>query len=648
MLHNKLSTLLRSPTLSWPFVTIMLWELLGVTVLVWWIRSARRTDLQVRISLVDALKEQLKSAANLAITELMEAEERWANTFVAVKAPRLVEVEDLYVVSSSSYDRAFRFVTGHTASAVGIVGARGAGKSTLMRHLIANPKFECIGAHVVAPIHYSESEIVRLIHWKLTEALLSATSNNAKLGRRKSSGIDQLRLAPTLHDKILPASRWLLFIGVAAGLTLLWVGDQQNLSTLPDYGDAAHEVLAARSVGYTGLTALAGLGVLAGLLIAKIWRAFQAGARLRSSPRTLAGLAHQQLDWLKWTVNLEGTTKKSLKIGSVGLEGQGKLSRAERALTHADSVHALRHFMYRISQITRRKTPVIICVDELDKLNKGSDAVKVVNGLKDLFHVAGVHFLVSVSNDALLRFATRGVPLRDVFDSSFDTLIELKPLTFAESRDLIARRASDVPASAVLFCHAWSGGNARDLIRAARSCVQVLEEESLGDTTSELRLATVVDRVLTADLNEVLSAVLQRLRHKPAADDSFTEILAFKELLASGDGTLAEVLSAALTKSSLPGPSTGGSEAQLLASAIDPYMRIAALLATLFEADRSPRDWQSESMIVAVTEVAAARSGLGRHPAEIQRSINRAVKSCASIVGQSAVDQFSLRNSRPI
>ncbi|MEJ3746660.1 hypothetical protein WEI85_25635 [Actinomycetes bacterium KLBMP 9797] len=78
-------------------------------------------------------------------------------------------------------------------------------------------------------------------------------------------------------------------------------------------------------------------------------------------------------------------------------------------------------------------------------------------------------------DEALLSFAAQGVPLRDVFDSSFDAVISMPPLTFQECDDLVVRRASEVTSTAILFCYAWSGGNARDLIRSARHCVDTGE-----------------------------------------------------------------------------------------------------------------------------------------------------------------------------
>ena len=105
--------------------------------------------------------------------------------------------------------------------------------------------------------------------------------------------------------------------------------------------------------------------------------------------------------------------------------------------------------------------PIAIAIDELDKLAKTSEAIAAVNSLKDLFHIPNTHFVVSVSEDALHRFAMRGVPFRDVFDSAFDTIVKLQGPSPSEAQEMLARRSEGLqgfPMPVVLLCYAWSGG----------------------------------------------------------------------------------------------------------------------------------------------------------------------------------------------
>ncbi len=116
---------------------------------------------------------------------------------------------------------------------------------------------------------------------------------------------------------------------------------------------------------------------------------------------------------------------------------------------------------------------VVVVLDELDKLPDVDSLVNVVNSIKDLFHIPGVHFLVSVSDEALASFQLRGLESRDAFDSSFDAVVAVGRLSPDEASRVLESRVAGLPPGAVAFCAVWSGGLPRDLIRAARDCIAI-------------------------------------------------------------------------------------------------------------------------------------------------------------------------------
>lgn len=174
---------------------------------------------------------------------------------------------------------------------------------------------------------------------------------------------------------------------------------------------------------------------------------------------------------------ITGTTSRGHQ-GTIGLSGSAMSANVgrqrtwtERDLSHADWVAELRSYLE--THHLRGGDPILIAIDELDKVADAAQVINTINGLKDLFHIRGTHFVVSVSEDALRSFATRGIPVRDTFDSAFDTVIEIPHLTAEESCRLLQARVGIFPNATALFCHAWSGGVPRDLIRVARSCVAI-------------------------------------------------------------------------------------------------------------------------------------------------------------------------------
>jgi len=357
-------------------------------------------------------------------------------------------------------------------------------------------------------------------------------------------------------------------------------------------------------------------------VLSEAWAVFQRRTKLMASAQTAPELCRQQQEFLRWSATIEASAKTSFKVSGSGFEGANKLSRTERELTHAETTQALRQFIDRLVALSGK--PVVICVDELDKLANPDDAIDMINGVKDLFHVAKGHFVLSVSTDAMHNFAARGVPVRDVFDSAFDTIIPVSPLTVEESQTLISRRARDFSRAVVLFCHAWSGGHARDLIRTSRACVD-FRRELKGDEQATVALLSW--HVLHSDLREVVDATIEKLRGESddIASAMLDQVLAFQESIEDETVDLYDVVQASAFPEEMR---SVPSEAQQLAAALAPYARIAGLCERLFSVPREPAEWRSEEVRKAVTALADVRRSLGRHPREIERRMKRAVDAC--------------------
>ncbi|WP_188188950.1 P-loop NTPase fold protein [Nonomuraea sp. SYSU D8015] len=572
--------------------------------------AIRRRSLVASRELRSALMPPLRALVRLIISELQGDDVRWSGTLHTSKAPALVELNLQDTIPSLTYERLRTFICGHESSATGLAGARGSGKTTLMRQLRLDEALDCHVALVSAPVQYSAVEFTRLIHSELAQVGL----------KPGEAGLIRNRMAAPALRAVL---RTLLGSVVVLLLVTLWIYDK-NRPTPNSF-----------NLGWTGFTAVVLGALIVGFVISRQWALFQSRAKLMVSPQTTRELCLQQLEFLRWSTTVERSASTAVKVSGSGFEGGSKLSRTEREVTHAESVQALRQFVDQLLALSNK--PVVICVDELDKLANPAEAVDAINGLKDLFHVAKAHFVLSVSTDAMHSFAARGVPVRDVFDSAFDTIISVGPLSLEESQTLISRRARDFSKVFVLFCHAWSGGHARDLIRTARSCVD-LKRELKGDEEATITLLS--RRVLRKDLREVVDATVEKLRGE---GDELTKamldrVLAFQESLEDEVPSLYDLVEA----SEFP-PDTGtvAAEAQPAAT-LASYARIAGLCERLFSVARQPAAWQTEAMSKAVTALAGARSSLGRHPREIERRLKRAADACA-VVEASAVTAVPAR-----
>ncbi len=164
---------------------------------------------------------------------------------------------------------------------------------------------------------------------------------------------------------------------------------------------------------------------------------------------------------------------------------------AKTLLSLPEIVAGYRWFLQNVA----REYFVIIGIDELDKIGSDEKAEAFMNDIKAIFGLDGCFYLISVSENAMSNFERRGLPFRDVFDSSFDAIIYVDYLDFLGARRLLGRRVVGLPIPFAALCFCESGGLARDLIRACRSVVELAKT-----TTGDRQLASLADELVYADV----------------------------------------------------------------------------------------------------------------------------------------------------
>lgn len=309
---------------------------------------------------------------------------------------------------------------------------------------------------------------------------------------------------------------------------------------------------------------------------------------------------------------ITGATSRSrnngLGLSRLGVSASfgGQRTWTERDLSHADWVAEFRDYLER--HHLRGGAPILIAIDELDKVSDAEQAVGIINGLKDLFHVEGVHFVISVSDDALRSFATRGIPVRNSFDSAFDAVVEIPRITAAESCALLRTRVRYFPYTAALFCHAWSGGLPRDLIRAARSCVAVLNREA-----GPVPIAELAHGIIRRDLIQFIDAAIRR--EHDSTDGNIEALLVLRRQLNDQPAPADQPFGCASTGVPEPG------DDQMLSS-LGPFLGIASAIREYFSIPRSPQQWadgiKSGDSLYAADLLAQARAALAIHPSEAE------------------------------
>lgn len=377
------------------------------------------------------------------------------------------------------------------AGSLGIAGPRGAGKSTLMRRAVDGgldwaTEERPLGVEVPAPVRYDAREFVPHLFAKLCLKVLGPRLDSRRLERASKERRDaQIRILATV---VVGIAGYLVFIGVVSLRTGILIG--------------------------------------AGAVVASALPLIRERLRLVLPDDSLEGLARTNLDRLRFLETQSEEWSAELSSTAGKLASRREVSRAAQAWTMPELIAAYRDFVTRITE----NNALIVGIDELDKMASVDEAQRFLNEIKALFGQSRTYYLVTLSDDAMSAFESRGLPLRDVFESVFDDVLRVKPLSLEESAAVLHQRTVGVAPPFVGLCHAVSGGLPRELIRTARAAVRIAEDPSetdlsivtrrlLVERTNARQLAAevVARRYVAADGTQAVVSWLRGLPRNPTA-----------------------------------------------------------------------------------------------------------------------------------
>jgi hypothetical protein len=411
------------------------------------------------------------------------------------RAPGLSELFDpVYEISTEASTRLRRLVQQLPGGSIGISGPRGVGKSTLVRSLCSNPLSEEKGESefavmVSAPVEYTARDFLLYLFSSVCEAVIAATdTSRSKWGASSDikNVFDYSRHRRWRRIAVVMGSGAAL---IASGLTL---------------SKPIRETIASSDVIRWGANLLVAVGT--SLIVLALFMLLRMIARLAPSGRPLSSLRPTALRWMhdiKFQQSFSSGWSGALKL-PLGLESSvtGTTTLAQMQMSFPDIVGGFRDFLGQVAAQRR----VIIGIDELDKINSDDKARQFLNEVKAIFGIEHCYYIISVSEDAMASFERRGIPFRDVFDSSFDEIVKVGYFSFADAKRLLSRRIVRLPIPFVALCYCLSGGLARDLIRAARNLIDV------GHTVDTPRLTPICRKLIQEDLQGKTEAVLTAVK----------------------------------------------------------------------------------------------------------------------------------------
>jgi hypothetical protein len=162
---------------------------------------------------------------------------------------------------------------------------------------------------------------------------------------------------------------------------------------------------------------------------------------------------------------------------------------AQRELTLSGLTNMYIQYIKEVSRLYNDK--MIICIDELDKVDDHKDVKTILREIKGALFVENTFYFISISRDAAISFQNRLSTGRDIFESTFDRIITLDRMTVPQAWEVIRNelvKKKQLPAEdgagtdsdiAIMEANAavltmFSGGVPREMIQ--RSLKEVLDK----------------------------------------------------------------------------------------------------------------------------------------------------------------------------
>ena len=503
------------------------------------------TDLKKKVD--DARQELDNKVINQGIKPLLkETIDKRLNTPFSISLPKL-EYSGLSEVFDSNNEivteakRKLEFMLANmSGGSIGIAGPRGAGKTTLLKSSCKDSLSMPDGPRVISvltssPVEYQARDFILHLFSSVCFKALEITTSR-KTVHTAWEEIEEIRqpITTPFSHFIVPLSKFCLIIGsmlitlsfVIAGFTMKGkapsaspqppaaesnanaVGPNERTPVEEKVAEQANSSAVGRFISALGIksgpllmwgTILFLVGFALAYFIMTIERREWHMLRRRREPsyfnpsisikerEHLEEIYDEAKKWLKEIKFQQSYTSGwsgALKL-PIGLEGgvNTAVNLAQQQLSLPDITKGFCDFLNFLTRDFR----VIIGIDELDKLESDEAAQRFLNEIKSIFGLENVFYLISVSESALSNFERRGLPFRDVFDSSFDDVIRVDYLNLNSAKRLITRRVIAMPPPFIHLCYCISGGLARDLIRACRNLMALSEKNYLpenGNTSS--------------------------------------------------------------------------------------------------------------------------------------------------------------------
>ncbi|MFI8105438.1 hypothetical protein [Streptomyces sp. NPDC086023] len=226
------------------------------------------------------------------------------------------------------------------------------------------------------------------------------------------------------------------------------------------------------------------------------------------------------------TVQTSGHTLTSGASQVLSLGTSHATSVSTVPLNFPELVEDFRELLAQIAHEEERKgDDVVIAIDEVDRLGSEAQARAFLAEIKAILGVPHVYYLIAVSEDVGAAFTRRGLPHRDVTDSSLDDVIHVQPSTLKESRRILVERAKTLTGPYATLAHALSGGVLRDLLRYG------LQIREMQEKAGSFELTDISRHLIMKELSETLAGFGILVSKHPWTPETSNVLTTFRSLV---------------------------------------------------------------------------------------------------------------------
>lgn len=275
-------------------------------------------------------------------------------------------------------------------------------------------------------------------------------------------------------------------------------------------------------------------------LLAPTWQSISSLTRATVNRRYLD--AYSEAENFKQQLVFHSSQESNAGFSWQGLSLGRKQTLAMRDLTIPGLTARYTKFLQKVKPLYNGK--LIIAIDELDKVSDPEHVKALLTEIKGALFMEGTYYIISISEDAARSFRRRLASGRDIFESTFDDVIDIQQMEVMTAVQMLTMReetgAEDnrLPEYCLVISALFGGGIPREIIRARRTLSYAMKDQA--DVTIEWAVHTLLREELqqweghlaetnlsgndTIALRQKASIACNQLNQNPKLTESYIDV----------------------------------------------------------------------------------------------------------------------------